>query len=253
MKQPTKTCRPNPKIWDHNKCVRRTFLGIEILNKTCFIGFLRLQFFWLDILVSEMVFSKNAGLFYVWSTSKYFYLCWRSRFGNISFPNFDLQILDIIAAFLAFMALKVKPKVSPKFLTLVDYNGEKIMKIQFFPYLAFGANFKNIFGLLKILLRSLMPKNSSGMQKSYFWTEFLHKKLTNQKCHWESLCTVWSCEKWQAISWPMVGSPPPFKVNILRGLHILERQKSVQKSCTTSMGSRLRFSHLHRNLWDCLP
>ena len=196
---------------------------------------------------------KNAGLFYVWSTSKYFYLCWRSRFGNISFPNFDLQILDIIAAFLAFMALKVKPKVSPKFLTLVDYNGEKIMKIQFFPYLAFGANFKNIFGLLKILLRSLMPKNSSGMQKSYFWTEFLHKKLTNQKCHWESLCTVWSCEKWQAISWPMVGSPPPFKVNILRGLHILERQKSVQKSCTTSMGSRLRFSHLHRNLWDCLP
>ena len=59
-----------------------------------------------------------------------------------------------------------------------------------------------------IFLRPLMPKNSSGMQKSYFWTEFLHKKLTNQKCHWESLCTVWSCEKWQAISWPMVGSPP---------------------------------------------
>ena len=33
-----------------------------------------------------------------------------------------LQILDNIVAFLAFMALKVKPKVSPKLLTLVDYN-----------------------------------------------------------------------------------------------------------------------------------
>jgi hypothetical protein len=60
-----------------------------------------------------MVVSENAGLFYVWSTSKYSYLFWRSRFGNISFPNFDLQILDIIVAFLPFMALKVKPKVSP--------------------------------------------------------------------------------------------------------------------------------------------
>ena len=35
----------------------------------------------------------------------------------------DLEpILDNIVAFLVFMALKVKPKVSPKFLTLVDYN-----------------------------------------------------------------------------------------------------------------------------------
>ena len=32
------------------------------------------------------------------------------------------QILANIVAFLAFMALKVKPKVSPKLLTLVDYN-----------------------------------------------------------------------------------------------------------------------------------
>ena len=31
-------------------------------------------------------------------------------------------ILDNIVAFLVFMALKVKPKVSPKFLKLVDYN-----------------------------------------------------------------------------------------------------------------------------------
>ena len=69
-----------------------------------------------------------------------------------------------------------------------------------------------------------MPKNSSGMQKSYFWTGFLHKKLTNQKSHSESLCTVWSCEKWQAISWPMVRSPPPFKINILRGVDIFKRQ-----------------------------
>ena len=38
------------------------------------------------------------------------------------------------------------------------------------------------------------------MQKSYFWTGFLHKKSTNQKSHSESLCTVSSCEKWQAIS-----------------------------------------------------
>ena len=118
----SKTCWPNPKIRDHNKCVKKTFLGIEILNKHCFIGFFAGPFFWLDILVSEMVVSENAGLFYVWSTSKYSYLFWRSRFGNISFPNFDLQILDIIVAFLPFMALKVRPKVFPKSLTLVDYN-----------------------------------------------------------------------------------------------------------------------------------
>ena len=102
-------------------------------------------------------------------------------------------------AFLAFMALKVKPKVSPKFLTLVDYNGEKIMKIQFFPYLAFGANFKNIFGLLKIFLRSLMPKNSSGMQKSYFWTGFLHKKINKPKIPFR--ITVHSM-----ILWEMAGN-----------------------------------------------
>ena len=77
---------------------------------------------------------------------------------------------------------------------------KKNIKIQLFPYLAFGATFKNFFGLFKILLRSLMPKNSSGMQKSYFWTGFLHKKSTNRKSHSESLCTVSSCEKWQAIS-----------------------------------------------------
>ena len=41
---------------------------------------------------------------------------------NHNFPQFDLQILDNIVAILAFTALKVKPKVSPKFLTLVDYN-----------------------------------------------------------------------------------------------------------------------------------
>ena len=44
------------------------------------------------------------------------------QFGTKSFPNFDLQILDNIVAFLAFMALKIKPKVSPKLLTLVDFN-----------------------------------------------------------------------------------------------------------------------------------
>ena len=44
------------------------------------------------------------------------------QFGTKSFPNFDLQILDNIVAFLVFMALKVKRKVSPKSLTLVDYN-----------------------------------------------------------------------------------------------------------------------------------
>ena len=86
------------------------------------LGVFAATFFWLDIFVSQMIVSENAGLFYVWSTSKYSYLFWRSRFGNISFPNFDLQILDIIVTFLPFMALKVKPKVSPKLLTLVDYN-----------------------------------------------------------------------------------------------------------------------------------
>ena len=41
----SKTCWPNPKIRDHNKCVKRTFLGIEILNKNCFIGFFAAPFF----------------------------------------------------------------------------------------------------------------------------------------------------------------------------------------------------------------
>ena len=44
------------------KCVKGTFLGIGILNKNCFIGFFAAPFFWLDILVSEMVVSENAGL-----------------------------------------------------------------------------------------------------------------------------------------------------------------------------------------------
>ena len=46
---------------------------------------------------------------------------------NHKFPQFYLQILDNIVTFLAFMALKVKPKVSPKLLTLVDHN--KVKKI----------------------------------------------------------------------------------------------------------------------------
>ena len=98
-----------------------------------------------------------------------------------------------------------------------------------------------------------MPKNSSGMQKSYFWTGFLHKKIKKPKIPFRITVhsMIWSCEKWQAITWPMVGSPPPFKVNILRGLDILKRQKFVQKLCETVVGSRLQFSHLHTNLWGC--
>ena len=39
----------------------------------------------------------------------------------MSFPNFYLQILDNIVAFLAFMAMKVKPKLSPKLSTNQAY------------------------------------------------------------------------------------------------------------------------------------
>ena len=127
---------------------------------------------------------------------------------------------------------------------------KKLWKFNFFPIWPLVWPSKISWPFL-IFLRPLMPKNSSGMQKSYFWTGFLHKKLTNQKSHSESLCTVWSCEKWQAISWPMVRSPPPFKINILRGVDIFKRQKFVQKLCKTAIGSRLQFSHLHTNLWGC--
>ena len=35
-----------------------------------------------------------------------------------------------------------------------------------------------------------MPKNSSGMLKSFSGTGFLYKKLTNQKSHSTSLCSL---------------------------------------------------------------
>jgi hypothetical protein len=59
--------------------------------------------------------------------------------------------------------LEGQTKGIPQLLTLVDYNGEKIMKIQFFPYLAFGVTFKTFFGLFKIFLRSLMLRQSAEM------------------------------------------------------------------------------------------
>ena len=63
---------------------------------------------------SRRFVSKNAGLFYVWSTSKYSYLYWRSRFGNISFPNFDLQILDIIDGLFGLYGLEGQTKGIPQ-------------------------------------------------------------------------------------------------------------------------------------------
>ena len=74
------------------------------------------------------------------------------------------------------------------------------MKVQLFSLSGLWFNLQKFLWPFLIFLRPLMPKNSSGMQKSYFWTGFLHKKSTNQKSHSESLCTVSSCEKWQAIS-----------------------------------------------------
>ena len=62
------------------------------------------------------------------------------------------------------------------------------MKIQLFSLSGLWCDLQKFLWPFLIFLRSLMPKNSSGMQKSYFWTGFLHKKLTNQKSHSESLC-----------------------------------------------------------------
>ena len=133
----------------------------------------------------KWLFQNNAGLFYVWSTSKY-------KFGTISSPNFDGQILDNIVAFLDFMALKVKPKVSSKFITLTSRlslcRWKNYENSTFFPIWSLVWPSKMSLAFLIFFLRSLMPKKSSGMQKSYFWTGYHHQTLTNQVCHSIPLC-----------------------------------------------------------------
>ena len=47
---------------------------------------------------------------------------------NLSFQIRYLQIFGLCVVFLVFMALKVKPRVSPKYLTLVDYGMVKKSK-----------------------------------------------------------------------------------------------------------------------------
>ena len=51
-----------------------------------------------------------------------------------------------LVAFLASMALKVKPKALTTFLMLVDFNlAKQLWKFNWFPCLAFGYGLQNIF------------------------------------------------------------------------------------------------------------
>ena len=63
----------------------------------------------------------------------------------------------------------------------VLYFSEKILKIQLFSLHGLWFVLQKCHWIFKFFLRSLMPKKSSGMQKSYFWTEFHHKKINKPK------------------------------------------------------------------------
>ena len=64
------------------------------------------------------------------------------------------------------------------------------MKFWKFGFWTLVLAFKKFFGLFLIFLRSLMLKQSSGMQESYMWVVFHPYKITNQNFHSSSLCWI---------------------------------------------------------------
>ena len=146
----TKTCWPSPKIWHYNKCVKITFLGIEILNKICFIGFFVTSIF----LVGHRCFDIWNGCF----KKRWSILCLEhfiivlsmleKQIWNHKFPQFWFTNFGQYSGLFGLYGLEGQTKGIGQILNTSWLQlGEKIMKIQLFPHLAFGATFKNFFGL----------------------------------------------------------------------------------------------------------
>ena len=67
----------------------------------------------------------------------------------------------------------------------ISWKNYKILK---FWVLDFGFGLQNFFGLWRFVLRSLVSKKSSSMQKSYIWAIFHAKQFLLPIFHSGSLC-----------------------------------------------------------------
>ena len=72
-------------------------------------------------------------------------------------------------------------------LIYISWKNYKILK---FWVLDFGFGLQNFFWPLKVFLRSLVSKKSSGMQKSYIWAVFHAKQFLMPIFHSGSLCIL---------------------------------------------------------------
>ena len=122
----------------------------------------------LDHKSSNMQMSNQI---FLWVTFKK-----KSRFGNWNSPFLYQKILSNIVVFLAFMVLKVKKRYHPnaecKLLAIWWKNSENPK----FSVPGLPCDLQKNFWPFSIFLRYLLPKKSSGMQKSCIYAKFHSKQ-----------------------------------------------------------------------------
>ena len=122
----------------------------------------------------------------------YIYPCqhWKSEITLIHILLRTLASWPLYGLSMVFMAFKLKSMAFPTKIT--PYDPYQLKKLWNFEILGFGLWVwpSKFFWPLKVFLRSLVSKKSSGMQKSYIWAVFHAKQFLMPIFHSGSL---WLC------------------------------------------------------------
>ena len=118
----------------------------------------------------------------------YIYPCqhWKSEITLIHILLRTLASWPIYGLSMVFMAFQLKSMAFPT--KIIPYDPYQLKKLWNFEILDFGFGLQNYFWPLKVFLRSLVSKKSSGMQKSYIWAVFHAKQFLMPIFHSGSLC-----------------------------------------------------------------
>ena len=104
-----------------------------------------------------------------WGTYKYFMQCEESKIWVLFFQMCNLRIFGLFAAFLVFMAFKVKPKTSNEFSKPFDHvRAKKIIKNHFFLSGLWCGLQKIFFGLFHFFWDILCLRSLFGCSNPIF-------------------------------------------------------------------------------------